>query len=55
MKTQVEFEKTDIHTGNVTKILGTIEHIDDDYVLVIGDDNKFHKVFYQELTYKGRV
>jgi|11_taG_2_1085331.scaffolds.fasta_scaffold05730_11 hypothetical protein len=54
-RTKVKFEDTDIATGNRNVIHGTIEAFNGDYVFVVGSDNKFYKVFYNELTYVGRV
>lgn len=53
--TQVKWQDTDVSTGNKEQYLGTIEHIDGDYMFVIDQKGKFHKVFYQELTFVGRV
>lgn len=55
MRTQVKFTDTDLHTGVSRDILGTIESFNGDYVLVVGNDNKFYKVFYKDLVYIGRV
>lgn len=55
MRTQVKFTDTDTNTGKIFTITGTIEAFQGDYVFVIGNDNKFYKVFYGQLTFVKRI